>query len=362
MKLLIATDKKRFYIIKQFADELTKYGIEYKLIDDLDIYDNPGVFHKYTRWIKTPKKFQRIINEFKPDAVFAERYAHFSSLVIKNKIPLWIYLGGDHWTVEKHSDEIRKVSLLRKIEIWYKRRIYEKCFRESDIIFVDDQYMTNIVKERYPDKKIGVMFQGINESDWIPDKKMDLKHPCVGLLQGSQIWGKTKEMFILPKILEEFPNVTFYWAGDGVYRDKILPILKKYKNFEWLGYLQHPDKVREYLASIDVYLLLTAYDTSPHSVLEAGLMKKAIIATDVGGVSEIIIDGKTGLLVEKGNYKEIIKKISILLNDEKKREQLGIAAYEFVKNNFMWKETVKGFISAINEKYDKINLIQKDKN
>lgn len=360
MKLLIATDKTRFYIIKQFADELTKYGIEYKLVDDLDIYDKPGIFDKYRRWLKTPKKFQRIINEFKPDAVFAERYAHFSLLVLKSKIPLWIYLGGDHWTVEKHFDEIRKVSLLRKIEIWYKRRVYEKCFRKSDIIFVDDQYMTNIVKEHYPNKKIGIMFQGINELDWISDKKMDLKHPCVGLLQRSQIWGKTKEMFILPKILEEFPDVTFYWAGDGVYRDKILPVLKKYKNFEWLGHLQYPDKARAYLASIDVYLLLSGQDTSPHSVLEAGLMKKAIIATDVGGVSEIIINEKTGFVVEKGNYKNIIEKISILINDVKKREQMGNNEYEFILNNFTWKETVKGFISAINEKYDKINLIQKE--
>ena len=86
------------------------------------------------------------------------------------------------------------------------------------------------------------------------------------------------------------------------------------------------------------------------------------IIAEVVENNKIIIDGKTGLLVEKGNYKEIIEKISILINDEKKREQIGNAEYEFVKNNFTWKETVKGFISVINEKYDKINLIQKDKN
>jgi len=350
MKLLIAADKSRFHNLKQFADELVKYGIEYKLIDDSDIYDPPNIFHKYTRWFKTPKKFQKIITEFKPDAVFTERYSRFSLLIIKNNIPLWIYMGGDHWTEKKQFNEITKISLFRKIELWYKNKISEKCFRESEIIFVDDKYMEKIIKNRFPNKKIGLMFQGIKESEWIENKKIILKHPCVGILQRANVWGKTEEMLMLPKIMEAFPNITFYWAGDGQYRDKILSELKKYKNFEWLGSLEYPNKVRDYLASIDVYLLLSGLDTSPHSVLEAGLMKKAIVATDVGGVSEIIIDGETGFVIEKGNYKKYIEKISILINDEKKRKEIGNNEYEYVKNNFTWEIVVKEFISVINRK------------
>ena len=351
MRLLIAVDKARFHNLKQLGDELRRHGIDYKLIDDLDIYDKSVIFDKYVRWIRTPKKFQNIINDFKPDIVLTERVSHFSLLVIKNKTPLWIYLGGDHWTEIEQFDKITKISILRKIELWYKRKINEKCFRESDIIIADDKYIVKLVKKRYPDKKTILMYNGIDESDWIPDKKMELKHPCVGLLQRAQVWGKAQEMLILPKIIEAFPNVTFYWAGDGPHREKLLSMLKKYNNFEWLGYLQYPDKVREYLASIDVYALLSGLDTSPHSVLEAGLMKKAIVATDVGGVSEIIINGKTGFVVEKGNYKEYIEKISILINDEMKRNQMGNDEYEYVKNNFTWKEVVKEFVSVINEKH-----------
>jgi glycosyltransferase involved in cell wall biosynthesis len=348
MKLLIAADKTRFHNLKQFADELVKYGIEYKLIDDSDIYDAPNILHKYSRWFKTPKKFQKIITEFKPDAIFTERYSRFSLLVIKHNIPLWIYMGGDHWTEIKQFYAKTKISTFRKIELWYKNKISEKCFRESEIIFVDDEYMKKIVKNRFPNKKIGLMFQGIKESEWIENEKMVLKHPCVGLLQRANVWGKTEEMLILPKIIEAFPEVTFYWAGDGQYRNEILAKLKKYKNFEWLGSLEYPDKVKKYLASIDVYALLSGLDTSPHSVLEAGLMKKPIVATNVGGVSEIIINEKTGFIVKKGNYNEYIEKISILINDEKKRKEIGNNEYEYVKNNFTWEIVVKNFISVIN--------------
>ena len=57
-------------------------------------------------------------------------------------------------------------------------------------------------------------------------------------------------------------------------------------------------------------------DTTPLSLKEAQLMEKPVIATNVGGNSEIMKDGETGFLVREGNQKDIIEKISLLLNDE----------------------------------------------
>ena len=51
---------------------------------------------------------------------------------------------------------------------------------------------------------------------------MNLKHPCVGLLQRASWWGKTSEMLILKKVLEKMPDVSFYWAGDGPLRERVL--------------------------------------------------------------------------------------------------------------------------------------------
>ena len=92
---------------------------------------------------------------------------------------------------------------------------------------------------------------------------MNVKHPCVGLLQDANWWGKTSEMLILKKVLKEMPNVHFYWAGDGPLRQRITSELSNYENFHWLGRLQYPDKVREYLSAIDVYALVTGMDLAP---------------------------------------------------------------------------------------------------
>jgi glycosyltransferase involved in cell wall biosynthesis len=191
------------------------------------------------------------------------------------------------------------------------------------------------------------MYSGINSDKWYPKEGMKLKHPCVGLLQGAVIWGKAQEMLVLQKVLESMPDVMFYWAGDGPYRDKILSILEKYDNFKWLGNLQYPDKVREYFTEIDVYALVSGIDMSPLTLQEAQLMKKPVIATNVGGIPELMKDGETGFLVEKGNSEEWIKKISILIDSKEKRKEMGINGRKFVEENFSWEKIAKEFLKDL---------------
>ena len=153
------------------------------------------------------------------------------------------------------------------------------------------KYLEKIISHNCPDKNVNVLYQGIDSSDWFPQKGFEFKHPCIGLLQGAEIWEKAKEMLLLPKVLEKMPDVNFYWAGDGPYRNKILPILEKFDNFHWLGHLKYPDQVRQFFSEIDIYALVSGIDMSPHTLLEAALMKKPILATDVGGIPESCKDG-----------------------------------------------------------------------
>lgn len=256
------------------------------MINDLEIYDDSFLTRKILRWIKEPNEFTKLIKEFNPDVVFTERVSHFSLLIIKRKIPLLIFLRGNYWKELKFAKETIYSSIQKKIELFFKNRTAEKCFENSTMILPICNYLTNIVKKRYPEKKIVTLYQGIDHDSWENRPKKKLRSPSVGLLQGAHIWGKSEEMLILNNVLDKFPNVTFYWAGDGPYRDKILPTLNKHNNFRWLGHLDYPEKVLEFLSEIDIYALISGMDMSPHSLLEASAMQKPIIATNVGGIPE----------------------------------------------------------------------------
>ena len=355
MKLLIAVDRKRFFLIDQFADELRKKGIECLVIDDLDIYDKDEPGNKYLKWIGTPKKFQKIMNDFKPDMIFTERVSHFSSLVIKTDIPLIIFVRGEDglphdWSKINWKEQTLETSFSNKINIFTKQKIAKKCYEKATLILPICQYLEKIIRSNCPNKDVHVLYQGINQKDWFSEKGMKLKHPCVGFLQGAEIWEKTKEMLLLPDIMKKMPEVNFYWAGDGPYQKKILQILEKFDNFHWLGNLDYPGEVRQFLSEIDVYGLLTGIDMSPHTLLEAGLMKKSVIATNVGGVSESCIDNKTCFLIEKNDPQGWIDKISVLLKHKEKMKLMGNEGFEYVNKNFLWGKIAEDFINILESK------------
>jgi len=345
-------DFRRHFIISQFADALSKKGITCKIIDDLDIYGDSKLNKKYLRWITKPQKLENIINEFKPDIVFTERASHFSSQILKYKIPLIIFVRGEnilphYWSDVNWKKQSLDKSLTKEFEAIAKQKIAEKCFRNSFLILPICEYLKKIVSKNCPDKAVNVLYQGIDESDWFYQKGLKLKHPCVGLLQGAEIWEKAKEMLILPKIMEKMPDVNFYWVGDGPYRDKILPALEKFDNFHWLGHLKYPDEVRQFFSEIDIYALISGMDMSPHTLLEAGLMKKPILATNVGGISESCKDGETCFLIKKNDSDDWINKILSLLNDKAKMKEMGEKGSSYVRENFSWDKIANDFISIL---------------
>ncbi|VVC05918.1 Trehalose synthase [uncultured archaeon] len=258
-------------------------------------------------------------------------------------------LRGDYWSEIKWAKETLYKYPVKRMVLWWKDRIATKSFEGSTILPIC-KYLQERVKEHYPNKTTEVIYQGIDPAKWYPVKGMELKHPCVGLLQGAWIWGKVREMLTLTKVLEEMPDVTFYWAGDGPYRDTILQHLKKFENFKWLGLLEYPNKVREYLSEIDVYALVSGIDMSPLTLLEAQLMEKPVVATKTGGIPELIANEKTGFLVEVGDHRRWMEKLRILINDSKKRQDMGLEGRKYVIENFSWDKVAKEFATFLNSR------------
>ena len=236
--------------------------------------------------------------------------------------------------------------LHKRMALWQWDKLGKEIFNGATAILPICRYLEKITNEHVPDKPTDVFFEGIDSSRWYQVNGMKLKHPCVGLLQRSNWWGKTSEMLTLKKVLEKMPEVNFYWAGDGPLRDRVLSELDTYDNFHWLGMLEYPDKVREFLSEIDVYALITGMDLAPLSLKEAQLMKKPVVATNVGGNQEMMLDGKTGFLVEQGNHEQLIDKFSLLLEDKELAKKMGEQGCKFIEETFNWERVTKNFIKA----------------
>jgi len=98
------------------------------------------------------------------------------------------------------------------------------------------------------------------------------------------------------------------------------------------------------MKSSKLLIVPSRMESLPTVIKEAFYMKIPVIATNVGGIPELIQDNYTGLLVESENPQMLLEKINYLLSDSLLQEELSSNAYDFVMNNFTWKTILPHYV------------------
>lgn len=93
-------------------------------------------------------------------------------------------------------------------------------------------------------------------------------------------------------------------------------------------------QVSNLLSQADLFILNSSYEGLPHVALEAMMAEVPVVATDVGGTSEAVLDGETGILVPYGEQSVLEGAIRSILTDKSRRESLVKHALEYSRKNF----------------------------
>jgi len=296
------------------------------------------------------KKLKKLLDEFGPDVVLLDRLSGIATEITKVNIPLFILIRGNFWEESKWAKETIYTSPQKRLSFLKNQRFAKTCFNNASVILPISKYLENVVRKNITGKRVELFpADGRDPLEWNQIPGMNLKHPCVGLLQGMNVWGKTRELLTLTKVMKELPDVTFYFAGDGSYRNKIIPKLENFKNFVWLGSLEYPIEVKKFFSEIDIYLLLSGMEGLGQTIIEALLMEKPVIATNTGGIPELIEDGKTGFLIETGDHEDLIKKINQVFAQPVKASNMGSEGKKIIKENFSWDKIAKKFVLILNQ-------------
>lgn len=100
-------------------------------------------------------------------------------------------------------------------------------------------------------------------------------------------------------------------------------------------------EIREALSYADLFVNPSYAEGLPTSVLEAGAIGVPVIATDVGGTGEVIIDGETGILVAPKEVHQLREKIEFVLKNPAKAKEMAQALQKKVRSEFEWSVTVE---------------------
>ena len=150
------------------------------------------------------------------------------------------------------------------------------------------------------------------------------------------------------KIINNYKLLIF---GSGPLERKLKAIAQELNiedKIEWRGFVPY-NKVPEALSQIDVFAYPSLHEGFGRAIMEALAMEKTIVATNVGGIPDLIKDGENGFLVESNNPKMLAERIKILMENKELREKFGKAGRKWVSENFEWKEGIKKFANLFLE-------------
>ena len=350
VKILIIGAESRVIHLNDFSYELEKFGIECKVIRETDLLEKFFSLNLKKK-INTKEKIKILLNTFEPNIVILDKVSKLGKIFLAEKIPLFLLLRNNYWEELEWAKKTIYKSPLKSLSVKKIQKLGNTIFKEASLILPISEYVENEFKIRYPNNKTEVLHvDGRNVSDWVQLENKKLKHPCVGLVQGFNIWGKTRELNTLQAVMRKLPDVTFYLAGDGIYREEIIPKLKKFRNFVWMGNLEYPEEIKKFFSSIDVYLLLSGLESLGQSIIESMLMKKPVIASNTGGIPEVIKNGETGFLVNMGDSEKIVCLINDLLSKPDLVAKITTQAAENAKMYYSWESIAKKFLDIL-EKY-----------
>jgi glycosyltransferase involved in cell wall biosynthesis len=313
----------------------------------------PLLSKRWGTWFLPTKHIIDELVRFRPDIVFtdsgpyADWYARFYSYMRGHHIPLVAWVLGDFWTEHFFSRAPAIVRAARPMHLFAS----SKGLNFADRILAVCQWLERIVRVRFPTKSIDVFYGGIDTEVWLAQENalFALEHPAVGIVQDNNIFPKVKGLLWFSEVVKQMEDVHFYIAGGGPHTPLVEKAYAGIGNAHLIGRLSYPDEVRAFYQSVDAYVLPSGLDCRPTTLLEASLCGKPTLASRVGGIPELVVEGKTGWTLPNGRPREWISRIRSLVEDQTLATRIGENARGFVLERFSSRKQAPKLLSLIND-------------
>ncbi|MGH7164813.1 MAG: glycosyltransferase, partial [Nitrospiraceae bacterium] len=128
--------------------------------------------------------------------------------------------------------------------------------------------------------------------------------------------------------------------GDGGERERLAAMAEAFGLNGSVRFLGVRRDIPELLGTCDVVALASTREGLPMVLLEAMAASKPVVATRVGSVPTVVVDGHTGLLVPPGNVETLAEALEALFADREKRQRLAKQAFEVVRSHYSFDRTL----------------------
>ena len=203
---------------------------------------------------------------------------------------------------------------------------------------------------------VGVDESFFNEGKFDPQLKADLKITGPFLLAVGRFAEKKGFKYLIdamPAILNEFPDTKLVLVGYGPKKAELKSQTKKLDLEKHIIFSGGKSRLElsYYYATADIFIgpsiVAKGGDTEgqPAAFIEAMASKTAVVASNVGGIEDMIEDGKTGLLIPQKDSEQISKSVITLCKDNALKQRLEENGKQRIMKNFRWEAVAQQYMS-----------------
>lgn len=241
--------------------------------------------------------------------------------------------------------------------------------QKVDCAIVQASYLKDQFEPFILEHKMAVLYQAMDIEQYAKDPKFEIEKGKI-LVMGhmTKAKGYTDILKIIPEICQEFPFVTFYFAGNirkgerGVFFNQVTGEKITYedpfeveakilnsdykKNYVNLGIISGDDKMT-HLQTTDIFLTASYSEGFSRSLLEAMSMDKPVVFTPVGAHKEVFKDEVHGFSFVPGELEQLKNALQKALSNDEKRRAIGEENRGYVVSNFSIEKIANDFKTII---------------
>ena len=281
------------------------------------------------------RKLKSLLRELNPDILhthYASSYGFLASFVKHPRKILSVW--GNDVIVFPYSNSLFKAMVRRSL-------------RKTHYIIATSQFLVQSVKRLNSNiEKITVIPFGIDPARFDYHQRIPTSEIKIGIAKSLRPkYGVDVLIRAFCLLSKHYRNIELLIAGRGEFESKYKQLVKDLQldeRVKFLGFIDH-DELPEFLYGLDIFAMPSVSDGESFGVaaVEASSTGLPVVATRVGGVPEVVMDNKTGFLVEPRNVEELADALKKLIIDSDLREKMGRAGRAYVKNNYRWESNLK---------------------
>ncbi len=251
------------------------------------------------------------------------KHAHLKNLQ-KLGCPVIVDIHDYYWTqfYPFQCPDLPLRFMLQKVRKWR----YSNILKRAQAIIVHSEYMN----KKIPHSNIFLIRLAINPNDYLGSPVQRDKNLILFIGRDYFRKGLLTLIRALPLVLKEIPGARVIVIGPEPLHSRLAAkFLSRNLPIEFINGLSQKD-IKEYLYRANVFVLPSEIEASGIVLLEAMAAGLPIVATDVGGIPEVINHGINGLLVERGDSEQLAASIVTYLRNDK------IEKFDDMKNHPIW--------------------------